>query len=141
MPERSLRSPVLRWPDLDAVDAAARRWAGRQPRLHPELLQLGYFGSCARGDWGVGSDLDLIAILAESRLPFEKRSLGWDRAALPVPAEILIYTLAEWEALQRSGGLLLVPWNGTWFGCGMRLGAGHRRRKAGGHRRRSGNGN
>ena len=123
MPVRSLRSSVLRWPDRDAVDAAARRWAEQQPRLHPELLRLGYFGSYARGDWGVGSDLDLIAVLAESRIPFEKRALSWDLSTLPVPAEILLYTLTEWKDLRRSNGLfartlerdLVWLWDVAWY--------------------------
>lgn len=104
MPVRSLHSSVLRWPDRASVEAAARRWAEQQQRLRPELLRLGYFGSYARGDWGVGSDLDLIALVRESHLPFEQRSLDWDLGALPVPAEILVYTQAEWERLEQEGG-------------------------------------
>jgi predicted nucleotidyltransferase len=45
------------------VEAALREWTREQARLHPELLRLGYFGSYARGDWGVGSDLDLFALV------------------------------------------------------------------------------
>ena len=104
MPVRSLTSSVLKWPDRAAVDVAARRWAEQQVGLHPELQRLGYFGSYARGDWGVGSDLDLIAVVIQSDLPFEERPLGWDLTPLPVPAEILVYTQVEWRRLEQEGG-------------------------------------
>jgi hypothetical protein len=52
----------------------------------------------------VGSDLDLIAIVADSESPFERRSLDWDLSGLPVPAEILVYTEQEWRDLMSGGG-------------------------------------
>jgi len=79
-------------------------WAAREAPRHPGLLRLGYFGSYARGDAGVGSDLDLIAVVESSPEPFEGRALGWDLSSLPVPAELLVYTRLEWERLQQQGG-------------------------------------
>jgi hypothetical protein len=99
-----LNSPVLKWPDRESVDKAARIWAAREVKHHPELIRLGYFGSYARGDWGVGSDLDLIAIVKRSSEPFERRSRTWDLHTLPVPAELLIYTLREWQHLRDEAG-------------------------------------
>lgn len=104
MPVRSLNSSVLKWPGKTQVVEAAGAWARQQRRLHPELVRLGYFGSYARGDWGVGSDLDLIAVVTESSAPFEQRLLNLDLGSLPVPAEILVYTRAEWDLLQCEGG-------------------------------------
>jgi len=69
-------------------------------RLHPDALLIGYFGSYARGDWGVGSDLDLIIVVEASDLPFEQRSAEWDTTSLPVPADVLVYTLSEWVDLE-----------------------------------------
>lgn len=103
MPVRSLTSSVLRWPDRAEVERALREWAQEQQRLHPDLIRLGYFGSYARGDWGVGSDLDLLAIVRRDAQPFDERARRWDLIALPVPAEILVYTEAEWEQMQRTG--------------------------------------
>jgi hypothetical protein len=40
-------------------------WAGKQRRLPPEPLRLGSFGSLACGDWGVGSDADLLVYTPE----------------------------------------------------------------------------
>lgn len=104
MPVRSLNSSVLRWPERDTVIQRLERWAVEERKRHPGLNALGYFGSYARGDAGVGSDLDLIAIVAESETPFERRALDWDLSGLPLPAEILVYTEGEWQDLMSGGG-------------------------------------
>jgi predicted nucleotidyltransferase len=102
MPVRSSSSRVLRWPDENEVRLAAARFAQREG-ARPGLIRLGYFGSYANGTWGVGSDLDLVAVVRESAEPFERRALSWDLAPLPVPAEILVYTSAEWDRMARAG--------------------------------------
>lgn len=99
MPVRSLSSCVLKWPDARAVREALAAWAQREAPRHPGLVGLGYFGSYARGDWGVGSDLDLIAIAVGSSVPFERRASDWDLSELPVPADLVVYTLPEWKLL------------------------------------------
>jgi predicted nucleotidyltransferase len=68
----------------------------------PEIVRLGYFGSYARGDWGVGSDLDLIVVVNETSESFERRSINWDLNGLPVSAEIIVYSLLEWEDLEKK---------------------------------------
>jgi len=103
MPVRSLRSAVLRWPDRKAVDRAVREWAAEVARSHPEVRAIGYIGSYARGDWGVGSDLDLVILVADSSLPFHRRGAEFDTGPLPVPADVFVYTLEEWQSLQREG--------------------------------------
>ncbi len=104
MTDRSKDSSVLKWPDRTTVDRVARTWAAKEGRTHPKLWNLGYFGSYARGDAGVGSDPDLIAIVERASESFERRSLKWDLNPLPVPAEIIIYTRQEWERLRDKGG-------------------------------------
>jgi predicted nucleotidyltransferase len=89
---------VLVWPDKHQVHRAVESWARGQVSDRPELLRLGYFGSYARGDWGVGSDLDIIAVVRDSSEPFDRRPLSWDLLTLPVPAEILVYTETEFAA-------------------------------------------
>jgi hypothetical protein len=101
MPVRSLRSPVLRWPSREEVEEALRAWLARHPI--PGLLALGYFGSYARGDHGVGSDLDLVLVVGHSDLPPWQRAMGLPLEELPVPTEALVYTLPEWRGLaERS---------------------------------------
>ena len=101
MPVRLLRSPVLKWPDAQTVDRAVRCWAENIDQNRKDVLCIGYFGSYARGDWGVGSDLDLIVIVKHSDLPFEKRSISWNVITLPVPVDLLIYTQVEWDELRH----------------------------------------
>ena len=104
MPVRSLNSSVLIWPDRAAVDQAVRLWGRRIIFSRPEVTRVGYFGSYARGNWGVGSDLDLVIVVARSEEPFARRAAGWDATDLPVPADVLVYTAAEWNSLaERSG--------------------------------------
>jgi predicted nucleotidyltransferase len=79
-----------------------RSWSAEQVQLRPEIMRLGYFGSYARGDWGVGSDLDLVAVIEESSEPFERRSVAWNLNGLPVSAEIIVYSLPEWRDLEKK---------------------------------------
>jgi hypothetical protein len=102
-----LTSSVFTWPDRETVDLAGRSWALQQAALQPGLQRLGYFGSYARDEWGVGSDLDLLAVVFHSNEPFEKRALAWDLLSLPVPAELLVYTAEEWEQLQATNNLFV----------------------------------
>jgi predicted nucleotidyltransferase len=94
---------VLVWPDRDRVDRAVRAWALDESQRHPELVALGYFGSYARGTWGVGSDLDLVAVVRQAETSFERRALSFETESLPVPAELLVYTEAEWVRLRSAG--------------------------------------
>lgn len=102
MPVRSLNSSVFKWPNRSKVDRAIRYWAKEVVNSYGGIIRLGYFGSYARGDWGVGSDLDLVAIVEHATEPFERRSLSWDLSPLPVPAELLVYTSSEWQSLQKQ---------------------------------------
>ena len=101
MPLRSLHSPVLKWPNRGQMDQAVRNWAVREAPRHPELLRLGYYGSYARGDWGVGSDLDLIAVVHSADVGFERRSLNWDLRGFDVPTELVVYTEREAAAMEE----------------------------------------
>ncbi len=96
MPVRSLGSPLLKWPDRATVEAALRAWAEEAAPGRPELERLGYFGSYARGDWGVGSDVDVVIIVRQAAAPFHERPAQWDMLRLPVPVDLLVYTPAEW---------------------------------------------
>jgi hypothetical protein len=103
MPVRSLHTSVIKWPDRQAVVEALMSWIQREKHRHPRLLKLGYHGSYADGTWGVGSDLDLIAIVEESEEPFEERGLNWHFDDLPVPVELVVYSRKEWRALKNRG--------------------------------------
>jgi len=95
---------VFKWPSRAEVARALASWAPAVVALQPATLRLGYFGSYARGDWGVGSDLDLVAVVQSNDKPFELRAADWDLSLLPVPAELLVYTQDEWQRLEREKG-------------------------------------
>lgn len=99
MPVRSSRTAVLRWPDRVAVDSAVRAWGREVLGAGRGVEAVGYYGSYARGDWGVGSDVDLVVVVGDSAEPFERRAVAWDATALPVPADLVVYTRAEWRRL------------------------------------------
>ena len=103
MPVRSLNSSVLRWPNRQDVDRAVRRWAASESRRHPGVRRIGYFGSYARGDWGVGSDLELVAVVAEADEPFQTRAVSCDLDDLPVSADLLVFREDEWQQTQEQG--------------------------------------
>ena len=97
MPVRSLNSPVIRWPNQEIVKSAVEAWARGTRENHPDVVRIGYFGSYARGNWGVGSDIDIVMVVARSDLPWLRRSLGFETVDLPVPADLLVYTSNEWD--------------------------------------------
>lgn len=103
MPVKSSTSSLIKWPDRAAVDRAVRAWARQTAERRTEVLRIGYFGSYARGDWGVGSDLDVLVLVCRSSTSFERRASQWPAEDLPVPADVLVYTLSEWEALDSKG--------------------------------------
>lgn len=103
MPVRSLSDRVMKWPDAATVRAAAARWAGTVASVRDDVRAIGIFGSYARGDRGVGSDLDVVIIIDETDLPYERRSLTFDLPDLPVPVDLLVYTASEWDRLDSGG--------------------------------------
>lgn len=103
MPVKSSTSSVMRWPTAEQVLAALGKWAETQAAARSELRAVGYFGSYARGDAGFGSDLDVVAILERSDSPPLERLRDWPFEELPVPADLLLYTVAEWRrVLERD---------------------------------------
>jgi predicted nucleotidyltransferase len=83
------------------VEDAARRWAQGLREREPGVAAVGYFGSYALGNWGVGSDLDVVVVVRGAAESFERRAARFDATGLPVPADLLVYTVEEWERLRR----------------------------------------
>ena len=104
MPVTSSTSYIKRWPVAETVLRALKEWADAQADARPDLAALGYFGSYARNEAAFGSDIDLIAIVEHSEASYLERARDWPYERLPVPADLLVYTVAEWDRLQRRGG-------------------------------------
>ena len=92
---------MRKWPRRETVLHEARALAGRW-LLQPGTLAIGCFGSVARGDWGFGSDLDLLVIVQHASRPFAERPLDWPTSGLPVPADLLVYEAGEWADLMSG---------------------------------------
>lgn len=104
MPVTSSSSSIKRWPSAEAVLSAVNAWARETAEQRPDVLALGYFGSYARGEAGFGSDLDLIAVVRTDNRPSMERSRDWGTETLPVPADLLVFTVREWKRLKAEGG-------------------------------------
>ena len=101
-----MNSAVFRWPDRETVLGAARRWASALRRRDSTVWLVGCIGSYARGDWGVGSDLDVIVVLAHSSLSRAQRYARYYPDDLPVPADLWVYTQAEGRSLEQHSAQL-----------------------------------
>lgn len=110
MPVRSLHTSVLRWPNKEEVISAVAEWAQVLREADENVTRVGYAGSYARGNWGVGSDVDMIVLVRGSSEPFVERARAFDATALPVPADVLVYTENEWERTKREDVLHPVVW-------------------------------
>jgi uncharacterized protein len=102
MPVKSSGSRVLRWPDAEQVHTAISVWADALHATEPRLQGVGYIGSYARGDWGPGSDVDIVVVLEDDPAPPAERLRRFDTAAIPVPADLRVCTAAEFRALQHA---------------------------------------
>jgi len=97
---------VFKWPDRQTVLAVAREWSQALQRRDRNVRAVLCIGSAARGDWGVGSDIDLIVLIEQSEESAVDRYRRYYPDGLPVPADLWVYTLAEWESLAaHSPGL------------------------------------
>ena len=55
------------------------------------MRRVGCFGSHARGDAGVGSDLDLVVIVRDG-----EGARLFDVSRLPVPADVVVFEEGRW---------------------------------------------
>lgn len=112
MPVRSLNAPVLKWPERDAVLAASQAWAHALRASDARVVQVGYFGSYARGDAGVGSDLDLFVIVRQGA-----DTCLFDVSRLPVPADVVVFEETRWAKMsaEPTGIARTIARDAKWF--------------------------
>jgi uncharacterized protein len=112
MPTRSLHSPVLKWPEREAVLAAAEAWGRDLLARDARVERVGCFGSYARGDAGVGSDLDLVVIVRDGH-----GDALFDATRLPVPADVVVLEAARWARLaaEPTGLARTIARDARWF--------------------------
>jgi predicted nucleotidyltransferase len=98
MPNLFLNSAKPRFADKREILSIARQIAFRIARAHPEVLKIILFGSFARGDYGVRSDLDLLVVLTHSDRPAQERLTDFLSHAQTYPTDMLLLTQAELES-------------------------------------------
>ncbi len=102
MPKRSLHSSVLKWPERESVRAQLVARAHEIAQQDLTVQKIGYIGSLAHGEWGVGSDADIIVVVSALGAA-AARLARFDFTSLPVPADVLVYTEEEFVRLQAAG--------------------------------------
>jgi len=102
MPVRSLHSSVMKWPDAEQIDRAISSWAQTIVEERNEILRIGYFGSYVRNDRGVGSDCDIVVIVSSAEESFEKCTRFYNTEVFPVPCDVFVYTMEEWEKMKQN---------------------------------------
>ncbi|MGQ0815379.1 MAG: nucleotidyltransferase domain-containing protein [Gemmatimonadota bacterium] len=90
---------MLKWPDAQVVRAQLSARAHEIARADKNVRAIGYIGSLTSGEWGVGSDVDIIVVVAQANAAPHMRAAAFDFTALPVPADVMVYAEAEYERL------------------------------------------
>ncbi len=107
-----MRSPFWssagpRFVDRDEILNLAREAARRIAENHSGVIKVLLFGSFARADYGVRSDLDLLVILNSSERPIRERLEDFLADAPDYPTDILVYTEKELQSrLSENSGFL-----------------------------------
>ncbi len=91
---KSYGSVTVYWVDEAALQQVLDRLV-EQYRQRPEVEAVVLFGSLARDEFAVGSDIDLLLVLRESRLPFPDRIPHYIPTGVPVDVQVFPYTLEE----------------------------------------------
>lgn len=95
-------SRVRTWPRPDEVVPALATWAEALLAADPRVVGVRLFGSYALGNWGVGSDADVLVELSECADGVLDRIVRPDPPAL-VPVDVVIRTTAELDEMRRQG--------------------------------------
>jgi predicted nucleotidyltransferase len=80
----------------------------------PEVLAIVLFGSFSRGDFGVGSDVDILIILKDSPRPFLDRIPIYQPDRFPVDVDVFPYTWEEVRNGQPVAGEALATGQVLW---------------------------
>lgn len=79
---------------VPSTEAALRAWAHALAEQRSDVVRVGYADAPVQE--GERSDVDVIVIVAQADLPFERRAAAWDAHSLPFPAHLRVYTFNEW---------------------------------------------
>lgn len=106
MPKKSSNSVKVVFADKANVLRQLKDYAKSIKRMHPEVEQVGYFGSYANGTYGPASDVDLLIILRKSDKRFLDRIPAFLPDNLSICCDVFPYTDEEIEKMKQDGN----PW-------------------------------
>lgn len=91
--------------DLEPILAGLRERAQQLVATHPNVREVGLFGSLIRGNYSPGSDADLLVILESDSRRFVDRIPEFlaHFSGLGLAVDVFPYTLAEIAGMQDSG--------------------------------------
>jgi predicted nucleotidyltransferase len=97
-----LNSVVIKSIDRAKIHQAVVSYASQVRRKHPEVERVIWFGSWITGRPTPGSDVDLCLIISSSNQAPRDRISGYLPLGFPVGIDLFVYTVDEFERLQRS---------------------------------------
>ena len=97
------RSARPRFVSRNQMLALARTMAAQIAARHPEVTRVLLFGSCARGDFGARSDLDLLILLRSSNLSVKDRIGEFLKECAAYPTDVFPLTEDELQERLREG--------------------------------------
>ena len=106
MPKKSSSSVKVIFADKDIVLRQLKDYSESIRRGHPEVEQVGYFGSYANDTYGPASDVDLLIILRSSSRRFLDRIPDFVPDNLSIGCDCFPYTREEIEKMKPEGN----PW-------------------------------
>lgn len=80
----------------------------RLMEMHPEIERVLLFGSLSRGEAVPGSDADVLLVLRDCALPFEKRGGHYFPRDAGIGVDVFAYTRAELDAMCASGHAFVI---------------------------------
>ncbi len=101
------------------VVGAAKAWAGRLRREHPEIVRIGFFGSYARDDYVPGSDFDVLIEVTTSDQPRRNdRPAAYQPDDFPIGMEVFVYTTDELTRMRNEDAAFIktIDREITWLG-------------------------
>jgi len=83
----------------ELIERELRRIAQSLEALHPQKVIL--FGSCARGDFHEGSDIDLMVVMETDERFLDRIGRVQEVIDSSLPVQAVVYTPAEFEEMLR----------------------------------------
>ena len=91
--------------EIEPILATLKERAQKLLATHPNVREVGLFGSLVRGNYAPGSDADLLVVLEHDSRRFVDRIPDFLEpfSGLGIPVDVFPYTVTEIDAMKDSG--------------------------------------